>query len=80
MSQLVVVGFNQLDHARDAMRRLRDLEKADRIKFEDTASSNGRRTARPTSGTRPAGPPRPVPWSVRCLAGCSCSPCPSSGS
>ena len=37
MSQLVVVGFNQLDHARDAMRRLRDLEKADRIKFEDTA-------------------------------------------
>jgi uncharacterized membrane protein len=37
MSQLVVVGFNQLEDARDAMRRLRGLEQAGRIKFEDTA-------------------------------------------
>ena len=33
MSQLVVVGFNQLEDARDAMRRLRGLENAGRIKF-----------------------------------------------
>jgi uncharacterized membrane protein len=37
MSQLVVVGFNQLEDARDAMRRLRSLEGAGRVKFEDTA-------------------------------------------
>jgi uncharacterized membrane protein len=37
MSQLVVVGFNQLENARDAMRRLRGLESAGKIKFEDTA-------------------------------------------
>ena len=37
MSQLVVVGFNQLEDARNAMRRLRDLERAGRIRFEDTA-------------------------------------------
>jgi len=37
MSQLIVVGFNQLENARDAMRRLRGLENAGRIKFEDTA-------------------------------------------
>ena len=37
MSQLVVVGFNQLEDARDAMRRLRSLEGSGRIKFEDTA-------------------------------------------
>ena len=37
MSQLVVVGFNQLEDARNAMRRLRDLERAGRITFEDTA-------------------------------------------
>jgi uncharacterized membrane protein len=37
MSQLVVVGFNQLEDARNAMKRLRDLEHAGRISFEDTA-------------------------------------------
>jgi uncharacterized membrane protein len=37
MSQLVVVGFNHLDDARAAMRRLRDLERAGKISFEDTA-------------------------------------------
>ena len=37
MSQLVVVGFNKLEDARDAMKRLRDLEHAGRIAFEDTA-------------------------------------------
>jgi uncharacterized membrane protein len=37
MSQLVVVGFNQLEDARNAMKRLRDLERAGRISFEDTA-------------------------------------------
>ena len=37
MSQLVVVGFNHLEDARNAMRRLRDLERAGRIRFEDTA-------------------------------------------
>lgn len=37
MSQLVVVGFNHLDDARRAMKRLRDLERAGKIRFEDTA-------------------------------------------
>lgn len=37
MTQLIVVGFNRLEDARDAMRRLRDLERAGRISFEDTA-------------------------------------------
>ena len=37
MSQLVVVGFNQLEDARTAMKRLRSLEHAGRISFEDTA-------------------------------------------
>ena len=38
MSQLVVVGFNHLKNLyRDAMRRLRDLERAGQIRFEDTA-------------------------------------------
>src|SRR5262245_16565612 len=37
MSQLIVVGFNQLQDAQAAMSRLRDLEKAGRIGFEDTA-------------------------------------------
>ena len=37
MSQLVVVGFNQLEDARNAMGRLRSLERAGRIRFEDTA-------------------------------------------
>jgi uncharacterized membrane protein len=37
MSQLVVVGFDQLEDARNAMKRLRDLEHAGRISFEDTA-------------------------------------------
>ena len=37
MSQLVVVGFDQLEDARTAMRRLRDLERAGQVSFEDTA-------------------------------------------
>ena len=37
MSQLVVVGFNHLEDARAVMRRLRDLEHAGQISFEDTA-------------------------------------------
>ena len=37
MSQLVVVGFNNLEDARKAMKRLRDLEREGHISFEDTA-------------------------------------------
>ena len=37
MSQLIVVGFDHLEDARAAMRRLRELEAEGRIKFEDTA-------------------------------------------
>jgi uncharacterized membrane protein len=37
MSQLVVVAFDQLEDARNAMRSLRELEKLGRISFEDTA-------------------------------------------
>jgi uncharacterized membrane protein len=36
MNQLIVVAFDELDDARKAMKRLRDLEAADRIHFEDT--------------------------------------------
>ena len=41
MSQLVVVGFNQREDARNAMGRLRGLERAGRIRFEDTAVVDG---------------------------------------
>ena len=37
MSQLVVVGFTNVEDARTAMKRLRGLEHAGRISFEDTA-------------------------------------------
>jgi uncharacterized membrane protein len=37
MNQLIVVAFDHFDDARDAMRRLRELERVDRISFEDTA-------------------------------------------
>ena len=37
MSQLVVVGFNKLEDARAAMKRLRALEHEGHISFEDTA-------------------------------------------
>ena len=37
MSQLVVVGFNNVEDARTAMKRLRGLEHAGHISFEDTA-------------------------------------------
>jgi uncharacterized membrane protein len=37
MNQLIVVAFDHLDDARAAMKRLRDLEAEDRIRFEDTA-------------------------------------------
>jgi uncharacterized membrane protein len=37
MNQLVVVAFDHFDAARDALRNLRDVEKAGRIHFEDTA-------------------------------------------
>ena len=37
MNELIVVAFDQLDDARDAMKRLRDLEGQGRIAFEDTA-------------------------------------------
>lgn len=37
MNQLIVVAFDQLDDARKAMQRLRELEAEGRIRFEDTA-------------------------------------------
>ena len=37
MNQLIVVGFDHLDDARTAMKRLRALEADGRIRFEDTA-------------------------------------------
>ena len=37
MNQLIVVGFDHLEDARAAMKRLRALEAEDRIRFEDTA-------------------------------------------
>jgi uncharacterized membrane protein len=37
MNQLVVVAFDHFDDARDALRSLRELERAGRIRFEDTA-------------------------------------------
>jgi uncharacterized membrane protein len=37
MNQLIVVAFDHFDDARDVMRRLRELERLDRISFEDTA-------------------------------------------
>lgn len=37
MSDLIVVAFDRLDDARTAMRRLRELEQAGQVQFEDTA-------------------------------------------
>jgi len=37
MNQLIVVAFDHLDDARAAMKRLRQLEAEDRVRFEDTA-------------------------------------------
>ena len=37
MNQLIVVAFDRLDDARAAMKRLRELEAEDRVRFEDTA-------------------------------------------
>jgi uncharacterized membrane protein len=37
MNQLVVVAFDHVDAARDALRSLRDLEQRGQISFEDTA-------------------------------------------
>ncbi|MEA2613292.1 MAG: hypothetical protein QOI52_1251 [Chloroflexota bacterium] len=37
MNQLIVIGFEHVDDARTAMQRLRELERAGRVRFEDTA-------------------------------------------
>jgi uncharacterized membrane protein len=37
MNQLIVVAFDHFDDAKNAMRALRDLEAAGKIRFEDTA-------------------------------------------
>ncbi len=37
MNQLIVVGFDHLEDARTALKRMREIERAGRIKFEDTA-------------------------------------------
>jgi uncharacterized membrane protein len=37
MNQLIVIAFDHFDDARSALRRLRDLERHGRIRFEDTA-------------------------------------------
>ena len=37
MNQLIVVGFDHLEDARAAMKRLRELEAEGRVRFEDTA-------------------------------------------
>jgi uncharacterized membrane protein len=37
MNQLIVVAFDHFDDARTALRRLRELEREGRIRFEDTA-------------------------------------------
>jgi uncharacterized membrane protein len=37
MNQLIVIAFDHFDDARTAMRKLRDLERDGRIRFEDTA-------------------------------------------
>jgi uncharacterized membrane protein len=37
MNQLIVVGFDHLDDARSALKRLRELESNGQIRFEDTA-------------------------------------------
>jgi uncharacterized membrane protein len=37
MNQLIVIGFDHLDDARNAMKRLRDLEREGHVRFEDTA-------------------------------------------
>jgi uncharacterized membrane protein len=37
MNQLIVIAFDHFDDARSAMKRLRELERVGRIRFEDTA-------------------------------------------
>jgi uncharacterized membrane protein len=37
VNQLMVIAFDHFDDARNAMKALRDLERAGRIRFEDTA-------------------------------------------
>src|SRR5919206_2348752 len=37
MNQLIVVGFDHFDDARNALKSLRDIEREGRIRFEDTA-------------------------------------------
>jgi uncharacterized membrane protein len=37
MNQLIVIGFDHFDNAREAMQALRGLERDGRIRFEDTA-------------------------------------------
>jgi uncharacterized membrane protein len=37
MNQLVVIAFDHFDDARDALRKLRELEREGRVHFEDTA-------------------------------------------
>jgi uncharacterized membrane protein len=37
MNQLVVVAFDHFADAREALRRLREIERAGRVRFEDTA-------------------------------------------
>jgi uncharacterized membrane protein len=37
MNQLIVIGFDRIDDARQAMQRLRELEREGRVSFEDTA-------------------------------------------
>jgi uncharacterized membrane protein len=37
MNQLIVIGLEHVDDARKAMQRLRELERAGRVRFEDTA-------------------------------------------
>jgi uncharacterized membrane protein len=37
MNQLIVIGFDHLDDARNAMKRLRELVREGRVQFEDTA-------------------------------------------
>jgi uncharacterized membrane protein len=37
MNQLIVIGLEHLDDARNAMKRLRELEREGRVQFEDTA-------------------------------------------
>ena len=37
MNQLIVVAFDHFDDARNALNQLRSIERAGRVRFEDTA-------------------------------------------